>query len=62
MTRAGEQRLEILEQRRDHQLVTVGLEQVEDAPAQRFDLPRLRREDIFIQVASGYNLNARIIA
>ena len=35
---AGEQRLQILEQRRHHQLVAVRLEQIEHAPAQRFDL------------------------
>ncbi len=43
---AGEQRLEIFEQRRHHQLVAVDLEQVEDAPAQRFDLPGRRRQDV----------------
>ena len=32
---AGQQRLQVLEQRRHHQLVAVRVEQIEDAPAQR---------------------------
>ena len=43
---AREQRLEVLEQRRGHQLVAVGLEEVEDRPAQALDGARFAREHV----------------
>ena len=43
---AGQQRLEVLEQRRHHQLVAVATGGVEQPAAQLFDVPRLGRQDI----------------
>jgi hypothetical protein len=44
---AGQQRVEVLEQRRDHQLEAPRREQVEQRAPQRLDFRRLGRKDIF---------------
>ncbi len=43
---AGQQRLDVLQHRRHHQLIAVGAEQVEHAAAQLLDLARLGRQHV----------------
>jgi hypothetical protein len=44
---AGEQRIEVLHQRRANQVVAITVEQIEQTAAQCLRLPGIRRQDIF---------------
>ncbi|MNC87620.1 hypothetical protein D3C83_33560 [compost metagenome] len=45
--RAREQRFDVLQQRRHHQLIAMHLEEVQQPPPQPLDSERLRRQDVF---------------